>query len=76
VRVVKARIAYGRGVDQGRDFSEVFGAELVKDADVRIFELSEELDGTYRTINLLSSLDQSITLSTHDVLLKRGGLGP
>lgn len=45
VGVAKARIAHGRGVDQGRDFSEVFGAELVKDADVRVFELSEELDG-------------------------------
>ena len=50
VRVVEARIAHGRGINQRRDFSEVLCAELVEDADIRILELREELESTTRLL--------------------------
>lgn len=51
MRVIETRIAHGRGIDQGRDLSKVFGAEPVKGADVRILELSEELDNITRLVS-------------------------
>jgi hypothetical protein len=52
VRVVQTRIAHGRGIDQGRDFSEVVGTELVKCAGIRILELSQVLDGIVRSVSI------------------------
>ena len=52
VRVVQTRIAHGRGIDQGCNFSEVFGTELVKCAGVRILELSQVLDRIVRSVSI------------------------
>lgn len=55
VRIVETRIAHGWGVDQGGDFSEMLSAEPVEHADVRIFELREELDDTTQSTSLVPS---------------------
>lgn len=44
MRVVNARIAHSRGIDQRRNFGEVLSTELVENVGVRILKLSQELD--------------------------------
>ena len=53
MRVIETRIAHGRGIDQGCNLSKVFSAEPVKDVDVRILELSEELDDIIRSVSFI-----------------------
>jgi len=49
VRVVETRVAHSWSIDQGGNFGQVFGTELVKSVDIRILELREELDRVTRS---------------------------
>jgi len=63
MRVVEARITHGRGINQGGDFSEVFGAEFVKNVDVRILKLGQVLGKRIReSAQMLGTLHQVLTM--------------
>jgi len=54
MRVVNARIAHSRGINQWRNFGEVFSTELVENVGVRILELSQKLDSITRSASFFS----------------------
>jgi len=74
VRVVETCVAHSWGIDQGGDFSQVFGTELVKSVDIRILELRQELDRITGSVSIFPA--GSVMPITYDVLLERGVLGP